>query len=504
MCSVVVALGYFLGISKSQLDPVQCLEFLGMEADSVRLAFRLPERKKVSFATLREGVLNEQSVPIVKLQKLTGKLVSFGLAVPAARLYCREMFNAIRLAGKTGTEVRIKGSVREEIQYWRFLDQWEGHVPWRTEKHESIELYSDASGFRWGGSVATEEGRVQFGDYWTGQEQEDIIAVKKAEALRQVLLSTEERVRNKRVDALVDNTNVISAWNNQGGKSIQLSRAVRRLWETVVSLNVDLKLVFTPSRDNEADAPSRLIKASDVMLHRKVFQRIDAELGGDSGFDTDLMALPSNVQSARDGKKLRFFSPYPTPYSEGVNVFAQDLTGRNCYAFPPFSLIGALVNLVIQQKARVVVVVPDKFPKSYWWPIVEKKAVQKVKGRLKTSNPSQQFAPTIAKTLDTAAPVDIVKFLIWKDQKGKTKVHETGCGAGKEECGSPQHHVRNHHPHHNPADLTWHHQQQAAGPQHHVRNHHPHHNPADLTWEYEQQVGSPQYQDEGRAVDDSE
>ncbi|KAI8487983.1 hypothetical protein Bbelb_344310 [Branchiostoma belcheri] len=36
MCTVVVALGYFLGISKSQLYPVQCLEFLGMEADSVR------------------------------------------------------------------------------------------------------------------------------------------------------------------------------------------------------------------------------------------------------------------------------------------------------------------------------------------------------------------------------------------------------------------------------------------------------------------------------------
>ncbi|KAI8480228.1 hypothetical protein Bbelb_420270 [Branchiostoma belcheri] len=558
MCSVVVALGYFLGISKSQLDPVQCLEFLGMEADSVRLAFRLPERKKVSFATLREGVLNEQSVPIVKLQKLTGKLVSFGLAVPAARLYCREMFNAIRLAGKRGTEVRIEGSVREEIQYWRFLDQWEGHVPWRTEKHESIELYSDASGFRWGGSVATEEGRVQFGDYWTGQEQEDIIAVKEAEALRQILLSTEERVRNKRVDALVDNTNVISAWSNQGGKSLQLSRAVRRLWETVVSLNVDLKLVFTPSRDNEADAPSRLIRASDVMLHRKVFQRIDAELGGDSGFDTDLMALPSNVQSARDGKKLRFFSPFPTPDSEGVNVFAQDLTGRNCYAFPPFGLIGALVNFVMQQKARVVMVVPDRFPKGYWWPIVEKEAVQKtVAETLRepsieiTLNPqigevedlqpqptvcpynsqSEEFAGTPRgsgfigvprlwlpavkcvgcgypndfdfnfcqrcgtpkiqdaqvstlrgahvdhaaidsrlqqllgeqndsayskqkaalsdllkdflktltppKTLDTAAPVDIVKFLIWKDQKGKTKVHETGCGAGKEECKCP-------------------------------------------------------------------
>ncbi|KAI8513605.1 hypothetical protein Bbelb_079290 [Branchiostoma belcheri] len=68
---------------------------------------------------------------------------------------------------------------------------------------------------------------------------------------------------------------------------------------------------------NEADAPSRLTKASDVLLHRKVFQRIDAELRGVSGFDTDLIGLPSSVQSARDGRNLRLLSPYPTPYSEG-------------------------------------------------------------------------------------------------------------------------------------------------------------------------------------------
>ncbi|XP_035680007.1 uncharacterized protein LOC118418268 [Branchiostoma floridae] len=169
--------GYFIGLGKCQLDPVQCLEFLGLGADSVLLAFLLPERKKWSFAELRETVLSRKMVSVTTIQKLTGKLVSFGLAVPAARLYCREMFNAIKLALRNGEMVQVKGPVRQELEHWRFLDKWEGHLPWRVEKHEVIELSSDASGFKWAGIVATKEGAMQCSDYWRQDEQEGIIAV---------------------------------------------------------------------------------------------------------------------------------------------------------------------------------------------------------------------------------------------------------------------------------------------------------------------------------------
>ncbi|KAI8494119.1 hypothetical protein Bbelb_284660 [Branchiostoma belcheri] len=41
------------------------------------------------------------------------------------------------------------------------------------------------------------------------------------------------------------------------------------------------------------------------------------------------------------------------------------------------------------------------------------------------------------KTLSSASPTDLVKFLIWKDQKGKTKVHESGCKGGNTACNCP-------------------------------------------------------------------
>ncbi|KAI8494109.1 hypothetical protein Bbelb_284560 [Branchiostoma belcheri] len=328
LCSVLIGLGFFIGIDKSQLDPVQSLDFLGLTADSLLLAFRVPNRKRNAVTDLREDILRRDEVPIVVLQKLAGKLVSFGLAVPAARLYCREIFEAVKQAQRKGALVPIQGNLKEQLEHWRFLDTWEGHVPWRAEKREVVTLSSDASGFRWGGSWTTEEHSVQCGDYWQQRERQNIIAVKETEALRRVLLSAEALVRNKKVDARVDNMNLIAAWHNQGGRSIDLSRAIVKLWETVMEYNVDLNLIFVPSKENEADAPSRRVSGSDVKLHEELFQRIDEELGGPSGFDTDLMALPSNVQTGRDGKKLKFFSRDPAPGSCGVNVFAQNLTRK--------------------------------------------------------------------------------------------------------------------------------------------------------------------------------
>ncbi|KAI8510818.1 hypothetical protein Bbelb_117340 [Branchiostoma belcheri] len=45
------------------------------------------------------------------------------------------------------------------------------------------------------------------------------------------------------------------------------------------------------------------------------------------------------------------------------------------------------------------------------------------------------FSPP--KNVACASPVDVVKFLIWKDEKGKTKVHEKGCVGRQRSCQCP-------------------------------------------------------------------
>lgn len=78
VCKVLTHLGYFLGLKKCVLAPVQQILYLGMLIDSTLQAFSIPEEKKEKFASLREGILiHKSSIPLKSLQRLMGKCISF-------------------------------------------------------------------------------------------------------------------------------------------------------------------------------------------------------------------------------------------------------------------------------------------------------------------------------------------------------------------------------------------------------------------------------------------
>ena len=108
--------------------------------------------KKDRFAELREAILGKKSVSVTTLQKLAGKTTSFALLVPAAKLYSNSMYQAISQASKScSRQVKLSPTLRKEISHWRFLDSWQGCLPWRNESHLPVQLFSDASDFGWGG-----------------------------------------------------------------------------------------------------------------------------------------------------------------------------------------------------------------------------------------------------------------------------------------------------------------------------------------------------------------
>ena len=84
MCYLLIIseAGYFIGIEKSQLVPSKWTRFLGFICDSVRQAFLIPEDKKVKFAALREDILSSPFVGLKTLQRFSGKVISFSLAIP--------------------------------------------------------------------------------------------------------------------------------------------------------------------------------------------------------------------------------------------------------------------------------------------------------------------------------------------------------------------------------------------------------------------------------------
>lgn len=121
--SLFCGLGYFLGWSKCVLEPTTWLKFLGMVFDQVK------------FAELRRSVLSKGStIPLKSIQKLIGKCISFSLAFPGAKFYIREMGVTVGQASRV-VDVTLSPTLREEIEFWHFLDGWQDAIPWIQESH---------------------------------------------------------------------------------------------------------------------------------------------------------------------------------------------------------------------------------------------------------------------------------------------------------------------------------------------------------------------------------
>ena len=329
--------------------------------------------KKVAFASLRESILGLKYVSLHTLQRFAGKATSFTLAVPAARLYTREINAGISKCQKTSRPVKIQPPLRAELEHWRFLDNWSGILTWKNEKHFDINISTDASNTGWGGVLTLGNRALELRDYWSEDERSLPIAAREAKALHKLLITFSNEIYNSRVDASVDNTNLIHFWNNEGGKNIPLTNEIKNLFSMSLKLNVTLNLQYVPSAAMEADAPSRYTFDIDCHLAEDTWRLVDRTYGPHT---FDLMAIPSNVQKGRDGNNLPFFSPYICSGSKGVNMLAQPLPSQqNLYVFPPFTLIGPLIRYLRSFNARITIIVPDISPRKYWWPIINSLAV---------------------------------------------------------------------------------------------------------------------------------
>ena len=101
-------------------------------------------------------------------------MYSFVLAVLAARLFSREVNRAISLVSKNSKDLHIYKELKEELEFWLFLDNWQGVATWRREQHLQIVLATDSSLFKWGACINSSRGKskslVIFGKQWISDQ----------------------------------------------------------------------------------------------------------------------------------------------------------------------------------------------------------------------------------------------------------------------------------------------------------------------------------------------
>jgi len=371
VCQVLIRLGYFLNLKKCVLSPTTTLRFLGMLVNSEELAFIVPEDKKMKFIEIREVILAEHHIDLKTLQRFAGKCISLILAIPSAKLFTKEVNRAISTTSKNSRPVKLVGELRQEIEHWRFLDTWSGCAPWRSEKHLQITLASDSSLYKWGAVVLGADSSEEFSDLWE-KDDDRPIHIKESHALLNALVSKREAIAHHRVDVYVDNLPLVQSWEGYKGKDVNMMRILKRIFELSQELNFHLSLLYIPSGLNPADPCSRTLSVLDAKLCQDKWEILQGKFGPHS---VDLMALDSNAMLDYTGLPLRHFTPFPSPDSHGVNVFAQDISKEIApYVFPPFALILPLLKLLSEQKVKFcTMVVPKLHSCPVWWPIFQAK-----------------------------------------------------------------------------------------------------------------------------------
>ena len=361
--------GWVVSPTKSQ-GPSSRLVFLGLEVCSVEQKFFIPEKKMVRLLGSLDSVLNHRKVSVRSLASLVGSLQSCALALgPVVRLmtrnvYCFIMENVIKFSW--GYHVVLTDSCRQELQFWvDNLSLLNGYhfSPKLSMVDIDFDIISDASQVGVFGYQFSHFYEVILRRMFSAEERKGSSTLRELLALRDIYMSSAaERYSGKTVRHLTDNQ-AVPRIVSVGSKNVKLQEIVLSLFHRCRQLNITL-LVEWRSREDpllvHADLGSKMFDQSSFSLDFSSFGAI-LEFFSHLPLDVDCMAESWNR------KCNIFFSRFPDPMSSGINFFAQRLqVGTSYYAFPPPSLITAVLHHLQSFQVSGLILVPVWPSASFW------------------------------------------------------------------------------------------------------------------------------------------
>jgi len=152
--------------------PATCLDFLGIELNTVTMTARLPDKRLAQLRLLLKSWTGRTTCSILDLQQLTGKLHNACHVVRAGRPYVRRLIALTTALCKqrgdmqrdgVGQQHTLPHEARQDVRWWyRFIAQWNGRSllyerEWQTAV--TMHLYTDAC-------HSEETGEGGYGAHW--------------------------------------------------------------------------------------------------------------------------------------------------------------------------------------------------------------------------------------------------------------------------------------------------------------------------------------------------
>ena len=164
---------------------------------------------------------------------------------------------------------------------------------------------------------------------------------------------------------MIDNTTAVYIINNMGTSHSDHCHSICvAIWEFCISHKIWLTAAHLPRSLNVvADKESRQSYSdSEWMIDSHFLQ--ESLINLDFKPEIDLFA-------SRLNKQFPVYCSYrPDPGAKYINAFSISWANLNFYSFPPFSCVLQVVQKIIQDKAKGVIVVPN-WPTQAWYSLLQ-------------------------------------------------------------------------------------------------------------------------------------
>ncbi len=311
---------------------------------------------------LCKTVRSSISLKIMDLAILVGKMIAASPSIQYSLLYIRQLEKEkvanLSFCGNNYNDFMfLSKEAKADLSWWIDCQK---HPVSLAIKSFPVTIETDASLTGWG-AHQVEKGLKAHG-FWTTSEKEFHINALELKAVEYALCVFANKLQNVNILLRVDNTTAIAYLNRLGGcRSELLHEISNRIWKWCEERKIFLTASYISSCNNViADNESRKeIDSEEWMLGTGYFRLISKKLGNPT---IDLFASYIAHQCKR------YVSWQPDPGSISVDAFLMKWNEELFYAFPPFCLVTKVLNKVIKDKAKGIVVVPYWESQS-WYPV---------------------------------------------------------------------------------------------------------------------------------------
>jgi hypothetical protein len=362
--SALQSLGFSINVEKSHLCPVQNIKHLGFLLNSLNLSIALPNDKKQFLRLQSCKILAAQHNTIRTIARLLGCYNALAQGSKWAKLFIRALERdkiwALRNSkGNFDKPMFLSDKARKDISWWTGSDV---EIPRPMfVPFPSMTICSDASGSGWGAHNSCDK----VGGRWSVVEQSNHINYLELKACFMGLQCLAQKQTDTTIHVRLDNTVALSYIVKQGGVIKKIDQLANALWIWCKERNIWLSCSYIPGMDNMiADEKSRIFHDNtEWTLQEWAFKKICTDMGRP---DVDLFA------SRLNSKVKQYCSFERDPFSRHVDAFSVDWSQfKLCYAFPPFNMVGRVIQKMIQDKVEDLLLVCPKWPGQIWYSMLE-------------------------------------------------------------------------------------------------------------------------------------